>query len=268
MRNVQNKKSRYQGGNRLRSAPTLLENYRLLRAQRRRNEERGFTRVELVVVLGALGLLAALSLPLLANNRAQSDRVVCQSNLRQIGHAYAMWSDDHGGKYPQLVGTSEGGNNDSSLCNNVWFQFIFLRAELGTPRILICPSDSEKHPAFDWSNSPATGFNSPFQRNKSCSYVLSLGVLQSPHGLLSGDRNMIPTTANAGACPAGPLYGGTPALDYQSPTLDWTEKLHNKSGNIVLNDGSVIAAGQSELRTAVQRALPSGSRFLCVLFPN
>jgi hypothetical protein len=209
----------------------------------------------LLVTLGSLALLMTLTVPLLGSNRAHSDRVVCQSNLRQIGRAYAMWADDHGGKYPQFISSSEGGNNDSPLSDRLWFQFAFLKTEIGTPRILVCPTDPEKHPALDWSNSPATGFVSASQGNRSCSYLLSLGILQSPRGLLSADRNIIPSSI-------------IPSLSYLSPTLDWTGELHNKSGNIVLNDGSVIAAGQSELRGAVQNALQPGSYDLYVLYPN
>jgi len=228
-------------------------------------KERAFTLTELLVVLGSLALLMTLALPLLASNRASSDRAVCQSNLRQIGRAYAMWADDHGGKFPQLTSSAEGGNNDNALCDRVWFQFYWVRMELGTPRILVCPSDVEKRPALDWSTSPNGGFNHVLQRGLSCSYVLSLGVVQAPHGLLSADRNV--QWSHVGGCSAGPLYFGTAQLDWQSSTLGWTEKLHNKSGNIVLNDGSVLAAGLNELRTAVRNSLQPASTRLCTLYP-
>jgi type II secretory pathway pseudopilin PulG len=250
-----------------REATRTPKEFLRLRRMKHLTDEPAFTFTELLAVLGSLSLLLAMTVPLLAGSRANSDRVVCQSNLRQIGQAYAMWADDHGGKYPQFISSSEGGNNDSPLSNDLWFQFLFLKTEIGTPRSLACPTDSEKHPAVDWSTSPTSGFNSVFQRNRSCSYILSLGILQSPHGLLSADRNIIPTTPNGGGCAGGPFYAGFPRLNYQSPTLDWTGELHNKSGNIVLNDGSVIAAGQSELRGAVQNAVQPGSYSLCVMYP-
>lgn len=235
---------------------------------KRLDDRSAFTVTELLAVLGALALLMALAVPLLGSNRANSDRMVCQSNLRLIGRAYAMWADDHGGKHPYRTGSAEGGNNDNALCNNNYFQFYWVRVELGTPRILVCPSDSEKRPTSDWSSSPTTGFISAYHRNNSSSYLLALEILQSPRGLLIGDRSILPSSPNSGGCSAGLLYAGAPSLYYDWPTLDWTEKLHNKSGNIVLNDGSVIAAGQSELRTAVQRAIPPESHSLCVLYPN
>ncbi len=44
-----------------------------------------FTRIELLVVVAIILLLAALLMPALKNARAAGKRAVCQSNLRQIG---------------------------------------------------------------------------------------------------------------------------------------------------------------------------------------
>lgn len=232
--------------------------------------ESAFTFVELLAVLGTVALLLAVAMPLLAGNRASSDRAVCQNNLRQIGRAMNMWADDHGGKFHYQVPGAEGGIADSTVANNSWFQFFWIRAELETPKILVCPTDADKIPAVDWSNATNGGFNYPSRRNKAISYLLGLGTEHDPRGFLSADRNISPTYANSGNCLAGSFYAGAPGLSWQSPALDWTDKLHNKSGNILRTDGSVIFSGRDELRTAVKYATGCCEAYvgLCVLYPN
>jgi prepilin-type N-terminal cleavage/methylation domain-containing protein/prepilin-type processing-associated H-X9-DG protein len=62
--------------------------------------DRGFTLVELLVVIAIIAILAALLLPALAAAKANSKRVACVSNLRQIGMAVRAYSMDYGGLIP------------------------------------------------------------------------------------------------------------------------------------------------------------------------
>ena len=62
--------------------------------------DRGFTLVELLVVIAIIAILAALLLPALAAAKAESKRIACISNLRQIGVAVRAYSMDYGGLIP------------------------------------------------------------------------------------------------------------------------------------------------------------------------
>jgi type II secretory pathway pseudopilin PulG len=217
--------------------------------------ERAFTRLELVMVLASLGLLAGVALPVLANSKSRSEQASCFSNLRQIGRAYHLWAIDHGDANPWLTPYAQGGTfrTPSSLKDNAWFQIAYISNELVTPRILVCPSDrgvgAARKMATDFSGSfSGGGFSAISFRDVSLSYTIGLHTyFDKPRSILSGDRN-IKWQGQSDIC-----FTGFPVWFSSNPnsSVVWTNSIHVGSGNVLFNDGAVEELSSLGLQRAL-----------------
>ena len=77
------------------------------------------TLTEILIVIAALALLAAILLPALAAAKRKSSKIGCVSCLKQMGISYRMWADDNGGKYPMQISVTNEGAMELVAAGNV-----------------------------------------------------------------------------------------------------------------------------------------------------
>ncbi len=73
-------------------------------------QPRGFTLIELMVVVAILAILAAILIPNFIHARVESQTVACEGNLKHIATALEEYAVDHNGQYP-----GAGGAVDAAL---------------------------------------------------------------------------------------------------------------------------------------------------------
>jgi len=226
--------------------------------------ETGLTRLDLVAVLAATGLIALLALPALAADRKGSQLAACFSNLRQLGQAYLTWGAKHKGQRPVRVPAPEG-TLQYLKTGNTWKEYLFLREELGSPRVLACPADEGAQAARGWFP-PSGELDFPSfsrLRDRAVSYFVGLDTHSgSPRAFLAGDRHM--TTFGLSGCSSG--INNAQVIRPTSP-VQWTNAVHGLVGHILFNDGSVEQLSSRGLREAAGK-VPDDNGSFHLLFPN
>jgi type II secretory pathway pseudopilin PulG len=200
--------------------------------RRRSQDAEAFTRVELIVVVGVIALMAALVVAGIPRAKQKARRIQCTENLKQLGLAYSTWAIDNATESSTQASTNREGAPGPLPSGEAFRYFQVMSNIVGSPKVLVCPADTRV---------PAADFGPGFS-NTNLSYFARLDAEEtSPQTFLYGDRNLTNGL---------PIQEGVLLLVPNRP-LGWTHGLHYPQGNIVLGDGSVQGWTSGRLSSAV-----------------
>lgn len=115
--------------------------------------KRAFTLVELLVVIAIIALLMSILMPALARVRSQAKAVLCLSNLKQMGGAFAMYLDDNDNTFMKNW-THMGGFKEPPH-ERYWMDA--LRTYYGNQGdVRLCPAATKTHTNSDGTRGPGS----------------------------------------------------------------------------------------------------------------
>jgi len=149
-------------------------------------KSRGFTLVELLVVILIIGVLAAISYPVIRASVAKSKQATCLSNLRNVGVGLESYLQDHNRVMPMLAAGRSSKTDDTKVLETE------LAPYLTNPDVFHCPADAKEFTksgsSYLWNT-----VESGLPENK----LSFLG--------LTGDTQRIPLVADKEAWHPGPM---------------------------------------------------------------
>jgi prepilin-type N-terminal cleavage/methylation domain-containing protein len=116
------------------------------------NNPKAFTLIELLTVIGIIGLLVAILLPVLARARGAAFKLKCSSNLGQIGLATSLYCNDSQEFYPSAKDPVSTDPAYWLWMGRGWRQFLneYLSAkENGKAGVFLCPANKTDKENYD-----------------------------------------------------------------------------------------------------------------------
>jgi prepilin-type N-terminal cleavage/methylation domain-containing protein/prepilin-type processing-associated H-X9-DG protein len=229
-----------------------------------RTPRKGFTLVELLVVIGIISVLIAMLLPALNKARDAAKKVSCASNMRQFGAVMRMYANDYGGWLPSSKRTqplnSVVSPNPSGVWPDNWYYltdvvgplYLMMKPTMGDGGVFRCPSDEA------WTiRLPLNSYYTDYGMNTFINGSGTMGALPLPSGKLSQLR--LPTRTAL----MMETYCHSIANVYAAPPVDPATRnynvvvRHEGMGNVLFVDGHVESRYAKEM--PIQVAYPGAA---------
>lgn len=216
---------------------------------------RGFTLVELLVVVAIIGMLAALLIPAVQASRAASRRASCCNNLRQIGVATQLFANNNHGRFPQ---TAHAGTEKS------WIYTLAPFVE-DVEVIRICPEDLRGAEWFE-QNKKATSYviNEYITKKDLPESVLYLHKMRETSKTIVLFERSDERAESDDHCHPSTWYSST----YVSHGIVWEHMLteidparHQSTSNYLYADGHVATIPEQTVYEWVQQDIKDGTNF-------
>ena len=229
------------------------------------SRRRGFTYVELLVVLVLIVLAISFLLPSTTRTRCGAGRVKCASNLRQIGQAILLYSNDNRGAYPRTrasviengedpvpvwgtgAATTQPFADDGPAENDVTAAlFLLLRTQDITSEVFTCPQAEEERDTYGGKNNApihrsnftdlkknlSYSYQNPYPRQSAIEAGFKLNNSVGAEFAVAADKN--PGTAG------GDNVLGVTATSSAKDMKQGNSRNHDRDGqNILYGDGHV-----------------------------
>lgn len=108
---------------------------------RKRTRKKGFTLVELLVVISIIALLLSILMPSLAAVREQAKAVVCSSNMKSLMLILQLYSEDNAGKTALHI------NRKNPLGRLFWTDLLHHGRYVQNDEVFMCPTNGKPKPA-------------------------------------------------------------------------------------------------------------------------
>jgi prepilin-type N-terminal cleavage/methylation domain-containing protein len=222
--------------------------------QSNRRRARGFTLVELLVVIGIIALLISILLPALNAAKERANRVKCSSNLRQIGQGLLLYANDNKGVYPRTPANNAGtftfftratatdpfssvGGGPVDPNDVTAALFLLIRNADINPEVFVCPSSNQEKDTlggqppnrrsnFTNANSLSYSYANPYPNDAAVGLGYKMNGNVPADFAIAGDRNdgTAVTTVNANSA--------------ASEQKKINSRNHEQDGqNVLFNDG-------------------------------
>ncbi len=186
--------------------PIVWVNANLMNAQKRScHARRAFSLIDVLVSLAIISVLIGLMLPALSSIRETSRKVVCSSNIRQLGLSMAMYADDYKGRLPYSAYYSKSLSTSSEQFEgpeklmlariggnmNKWdgLGLLFGRQYCSAAQVYYCPSHKSIH-RYDaysdgWNGAPIDVLTNFQYRGGSANNVTNLNQMPDRISLIT-----------------------------------------------------------------------------------